>query len=72
MVCLSGVQPFFSGRVDQTRDSGGNRTYTYAKSFPVSNGRIYTREELSVRRIIRVIRQTDNSAESKYKSEDEF
>ena len=41
MVCLSGVQPFFSGRVDQTRDSGGNRTYTYAKSFPVSNGRIF-------------------------------
>ena len=27
MVCRSRVQPFFSGKVDQTRESGGNRAY---------------------------------------------
>ena len=27
MVCRSPVHPFFTGRVDQTRESGGNRAY---------------------------------------------
>ena len=30
MVCRSRIQPFFSGRVDQTPESSGNRAYFYA------------------------------------------